>query len=163
MYDFFAKAAAIILADEGVFSDQPGDPGGATKWGIARNEHPEITDAQWAAWTQADSLAMYRAQYWDNNQCGAMPWPWALAVFDGEVNQGSVVKLAQVSLGLSPDGVVGVVTLAAMASASTELLDLFFAGRAIAYIADKQFPQDGRGWFKRLFNTRSQAAVVPTT
>lgn len=157
----FDAAVRIILAAEGVYSNDPQDAGGETKWGISRVAHPEIPDATWATFTQADALAIYRSQYWDANRCNAMPWPWALAVFDGSVNQGSVVALAQNALGVRVDGVIGPDTLGAMQVAAPELLDQFFAGRAIAYVASRNFPKYGRGWLKRLFAVRSACAVTP--
>jgi len=163
MPDYFNQAAAIVLADEGVFSDQAADPGGATKWGVARNAHPEITDAQWTAWTQSDSLSLFQTKYWDANQCGSMPWPWALSVFDGAVNQGDVViGWAQAALGLPTDNVVGQHTLAAINSASDEDLRIFLTLRLLSYTHDSAFSTYGKGWFKRVIGTAMLAAMTPS-
>jgi len=165
MTDFFQAAAQLILTLEGVYSDDSNDPGGETKWGIARAAHPEIPDATWASFTRDDALTIYRAQYWDAHRCGAMPWAWALAIFDGSVNQGSVIALAQNTLGVHIDGKIGPETLDAMAvdatGGATERLDMFFAGRAVSYVALKDFPKYGRGWFKRLFAVRAACAAQP--
>lgn len=161
MDDLFPQAVAIILTLEGVYSNDPSDPGAETKWGIARAEHPEIPDATWASFTRDDALAIYRNKYWDANRCGEMPWPWALCVFDGEVNQGSVIALCQRCLGVKVDGIVGSGTLVAMAISPDENLNLFMALRAKAYIALPRFPYDGDGWFKRLFAVRAAAALPP--
>ena len=151
MVDFFGPASALIFGEEGLYSNQPQDPGGETKWGVARAEHPEITDAAWAAWMRADSLALLRTKYWDAHRCGEMPWRWALGVFDGEVNQGSTVKLAQWALGVSPDGEVGPATLAAMAMENAdEAFRGFLAMRLMRYAADRNAATYEKGWFKRV-------------
>jgi lysozyme family protein len=163
MADYFNAAVHIVLEEENVFSDSANDPGGQTKWGIARNRHPEIPDADWAAYTKDDAIALYRKGYWDANRCGEMPWPWALCVFDGEVNQGSVIAVAQHALGLPRvDGVIGPATLAAMQTATDEHLAMFLALRVKSYIALPKFPYDGVGWVKRTFNVALRAHVVPT-
>ena len=149
----FDKAVEIVLEAEGVFSNQVNDPGGETWYGIARKSHPNIP---WPP-SKAQAIEIYQTQYWDTNQCDSMPWPWALAIFDGEVNQGSVIKVAQTVLGLRPDGVVGPQTLKAIQGATQEQLNFFFAGRALSYIALGTFPSFGKGWLKRLFNIRANA------
>ena len=161
MTDYFAAAARIVLTLEGVYSNQAVDPGGETKWGVARKEHPEIGDAQWADWTQADSVALFRAGYWDAHRCGEMPWPWALAIFDGEVNQGSVIRLAQQALGISDDGSIGPQTLAAIARATPEQFQIFMALRLLSYTHDSAFAADGKGWFKRVVAIAMDAAGPP--
>lgn len=163
MADLFAAAVAIVLPEEGPYSLSPGDPGGETKWGISRAAHPEIPDATWATFTRDDALAVYRIKYWDKNQCGAMPWCWALAVFDGEVNQGSVVAMAQTAMRLSlADGIVGPATLAAMAGAPQYDFEQFLGLRLLAYVNDSQFSSDGLGWFTRIINVAMNAALQPS-
>lgn len=161
MTDFFPQAEQVTLVDEGVYSNDPNDPGGETKWGIARKRHPEISDAAWALWTARDSMALYRSGYWDRHRCGDMPWAWALAVFEGEINQGDVIRLLQRCLGLKTDGAVGDVTLKALSVVSSNKLDEFFSARAFAYIADNGFPQYKTGWFNRLFKCRALCAIQP--
>lgn len=161
MIDHFQPACAIIFGEEGPYSDARNDPGGETKWGVARNEHPEITDLQWFAWTQADSANLLRTKYWDAYRCGEMPWAWALAVFDGAVNQGSVISLAQLALGVAVDNVIGPATLAAMTADTGEKLELFLARRAQKYVVTNGYQIDGRGWLKRLFNVARMGAIRP--
>ena len=157
--DYFPAAAAIVLEAEGVFSDDASDPGGETVYGIARKSHPNLSP--WPP-TKDQAIAIYRADYWDAHRCGEMPWQFALAVFDGEINQGSVIKALQTALALRADGVVGEATLHSMTYASAEeSLNLFFAARAMAYIALPGFPIYGKGWLKRLMNVRGQAAITP--
>lgn len=151
MNDMFLPAVSIIFPEEGPYSLQPGDPGGETKWGTARNKHPEIPDDKWANWTKQDSLGLFRVEYWGKNRCGEMPWRWALGVFDGAINQGGVIRLAQRSLGLARiDGIVGPSTLSAMLHSNDWQFANFMALRAKAYIPLPLFPKDGNGWFTRI-------------
>lgn len=154
MTDMFAAAVAIVLPEEGPYALDAGDPGGETKWGIARNAHPEISAEDWAAFTRDDAIDLYRAQYWTAHDCDAMPWRWALAVFDGAINQGdAAVKLAQEALGVPEDGNIGKQTLDAIAKAGDEQFEMFLALRARAYAFNGgEFIRFGKGWLKRLFN-----------
>ncbi|MDE2105383.1 MAG: hypothetical protein KGL39_49610 [Patescibacteria group bacterium] len=160
--DYFPDALAIVFPEEGPYSNTSGDAGGQTKWGVAHNMHPEITDAQWAVWTKADSEIVLRKQYWDAHRCGEMPWPWALAVFDGVVNQGGIaIKYAQEALGISADGIVGMDTLDSIEQASNENFHTFLALRLLAYTKDGGFNVDGKGWFKRVINIAMAATADP--
>lgn len=158
MTDYFPAAVKIVLEDEGTFADDANDPGGATYYGIARASHPEI------AWppTKDQAIALYRQEYWDQVRCGDMPWAWALAVFEGQVNQGDVIRPMQRCLSVTVDGKVGDATIHAASCASSYLLDKFFAARAIAYIADANFNTYRVGWFARLFKCRALCAVTPS-
>ena len=152
--DFYPTAARLILDKiEGPDSDDPRDPGGLTRFGIALNEHPELTRAQLLAFTKDDALAFIRQKYWDAHRCGDMPWAWAIAVFDGVVNQGAVVDLAQKALGTKPDGLIGPATLNLMSgtmSDDDDALRMFLALRLMRYAADKDATTYEKGWFKRV-------------
>lgn len=162
MTDLFPAAAAVVLAEEGVYSDDPVDPGQETKWGISRAAHPEIPDATWQTFTRDDALAIYRAQYWDAHRCGEMPWPWALGVFDAVVNQGhAAVGLAQDALRVAQDGAIGPETLAAMATAPRDDFEDFLALRLESYARDAKFETYARGWFKRVVNIAMAATAPP--
>ncbi len=162
--DWFPAASKIVLALEGVYSDQAGDLGGETKWGVARNKHPEIPPEKWNAWTQADSVALFKAQYWDKHRLGELPWHWALAIFDGQINQGSVIGLAQSAVSggnIEIDGVMGDHTIAALKTADDEALDIFLALRGLRYTMAPGFSKDGKGWLKRLARIARATAVTP--
>jgi lysozyme family protein len=161
MDSYFVPISKIVLADEGVYSNDPRDSGGETKWGIARAKHPEISADAWAKFTQNDALKIYYDQYWTPNRCGEMDWRWALGIFDGAINEGSVIKLAQRALGIKVDGVVGPEVLAGMAHSSDEQFALFIAKRLKSYIPLPLFPNDGDGWFKRVANIAYLAGKGP--
>jgi lysozyme family protein len=145
--DLFALASAIVLEEEGVFSNDPGDPGGETWFGLARASHPDMTP--WPP-TKEQALQCYRAEYFDAHRCGEMPAHWAVAIFDAVVNPcGPVIQWAQRALGVKGDGSIGAVTLAAMSGTfADESLDLFMTMRVEGYL--KQ-PNYETGHIRRLF------------
>lgn len=157
MTDLFPSAAAVILESEGVFSDLRNDPGGSTYFGIARASHPDIP---WPP-TKDQALAIYRSQYWDPHRCGEMPWAWALAVFDGVVNQDlGVLRLAQLALRITEDGAIGSATIHAMGAAPADDFGAFLSLRADAYYKSHGYPAFGHGWFARLIRV-AQAGEHP--
>jgi lysozyme family protein len=160
MTDFFPAAVSIVLEAEGIFSNDPADPGGETYYGLSRIANPELEP--WPP-TKDRAIAVYRKKYWDAHRCGEMPWSWAISVFDAFVNQGNVTKLMQNVLGLRQDGILGDATIAAIEKAPVDLLNLFFAGRAFSYIANSNFPTFGKGWLKRTYAVRAAAAVTPSS
>lgn len=157
--DFFESAFALVVSVEGGASHDLSDPGGATKFGISQRAYPALDIARL---TLEEAKALYRRDYWDAHRCGLMPWAWALAVFDGAVNQGDAVTLLQRALGTAQDGVVGAETLALLSQADPEAFPTFLALRAERYAATHGFPVYGRGWLKRLF-VIAQAAEHPPT
>lgn len=149
----FALACAIVLEEEGVFSDDKQDPGGETWYGLARAAHPNL--APWPP-SKDQAIAIYRAEYFDRHRCGEMPTHWAVAIFDAVVNPcGPVIEWAQRSLGIIGDGTVGPGTLAAMtARFADEAFDLFLTLRAEGYL--KQ-PVYETGHVRRLFAVQRKA------
>ncbi|HXQ51151.1 MAG TPA: glycosyl hydrolase 108 family protein [Stellaceae bacterium] len=157
MADFDA-AFALVAGAEGGYVRDPADPGGETKFGISKRSYPALDIA---GLTRDDAKAILRRDYWDKHRCGEMPWRWALAIFDGAVNQGSVVAAAQRVLGLDPDGAVGTRTLAALAGAGDETFHAFLAARAARYARDREFARFGDGWLTRLFRVAQAAEHAP--
>lgn len=118
-----AEIVDRIIADEGGerFTDNPADPGGATKWGITARGLAECWDRMPSReeirdLTLEDARSFYR---WlmEESRVARIPNPIVRWVtFDAVVNSGRVqgVKLLQRALGTKPDGVIGPVTLAAV-------------------------------------------------
>ena len=118
----FNPAFEKMLHDEGgmQLTDIPGDRGGMTYAGIARNPNP-----QWAGWALVDrkefggqltSLVreFYRQNYWDRIRGDELTHQEiAETIFNFGVNTGVgvAVKLAQVIVGAAPDGGIGPKTL----------------------------------------------------
>ena len=142
-------AVNLVLKIEGPMSDDSYDPGGLTKYGIAKAFHPNVDVANL---TEAQALDIYRTEYWLAHKCDQMPFPVNIIVFDGEVNQGNYgAEALQLSLGVTPDGNIGPVTLAALKNRDPwELASWVIAYRALQYVRDSLFYIDGKGWMRRL-------------
>ena len=91
------------------------DPGGVTKFGIAKNANPNV-DVPNLTWSQAQDI--YYNKYWLASSCDKMPGRIAALHFDTCVNNGisRAGKMIQSAIGVVPDGVVGPDTLANLAN-----------------------------------------------
>ncbi len=157
----FEEAVAIIIHHEGgaTITDDPADPGGLTKYGISQRAHPDV-DIRGLTYAQAAEI--YRRDYWDRLRCGDMPAGIDLAVFDCGVNQGVgfAAKAIQRDAGARPDGIVGPLTLAAIARRHPEdLLTDFMARRMKRYASVSHAPRFMRGWSRRCFDIHRRAVI----
>lgn len=96
------------------YVDDPLDRGGETKFGIAANANTDL-DITNLTWAQAK--AVYYDRYWVAGSCERLNSRVAILHFDGCVNHGVIraKKFLQTSIGVKPDGIVGKVTLQALA------------------------------------------------
>lgn len=64
---------------DGAMTNDPKDPGGLTKFGVAQASHPNIDLKQL---TLAGALEIYHLEYWQKYQLDTLPFPFSVAVFD---------------------------------------------------------------------------------
>lgn len=118
----FEPAFEEMIADEGgyLLHEIPGDTGGMTYAGIARNKNP-----QWAGWPLVDrkefggSLTgmvreFYRAEFWEKmrgNEIANQDVASTIFNFGVNAGMGMAVKLAQIVVGATPDGGIGAKTV----------------------------------------------------
>jgi len=117
----FGPAFEKMIHDEGGYqlTDIPGDRGGQTYAGIARNANP-----QWAGWQFIDRKdfgsatplvrEFYKTNFWDRIRGDQLSVQTvAETIFNFAVNTGVGVasKLAQVIVGVAPDGAIGAKTI----------------------------------------------------
>lgn len=163
----FLEADGVILEMEGITANDRQDPGGETKWGIARVRHLEITDQAWAALTFEQARNIRKIGYWVPSRCGDMPWELALVVYDDSINHGGrgAARRLQLALGVSPDGVLGSKTLAALPRPATrpmqDLIFRFMLLRAIAYSQDSDAARFLPGWLNRLVKVYAYSLGAP--
>ena len=81
----FKKSLAFVLKWEGVYSFDPSDPGGETKWGISKRYHPDLDIKNL---TPEQACDIYAKEYWDTTGCDNIPFPLCTVVFDTAVNCG---------------------------------------------------------------------------
>lgn len=147
----FERAFAIVVGEEGGYVNDPRDPGGETKFGITKRDHPE---RDISALTLDDAREIYRSGYWAEAKCDSFPWPLCAYVFDAAVNQGAdtAIRLLQKTVGTAQDGTWGPVSAKKLAVKDPhETASLYLADRALRYTGTRNFDHFGRGWLKRLF------------
>ena len=126
----FTPAFEKMIHDEGGYqlTDIPGDRGGQTYAGIARKPNPG-----WAGWQHIDRKdfgaatplvrEFYKANFWDRVRGDDIKeQAVAETIFNFAVNTGVgvAVKLAQVIVGVAPDGAIGAKTIERLYICSAE-------------------------------------------
>jgi len=143
----FDPAFQKVLHDEGGFklTDIPGDRGGMTYAGIARNANPD-----WPGWNLVDHKEFgevltdmvrkfYKFNFWDRIRGDDLTnQSVAENIFNFSVNTGLGVaaKLAQLIVGTAPDGAIGPATIEKLNSVDAEAFKKAYALAKIARYAD---------------------------
>ena len=134
----FQACLKHVLAMEGGFTNDPSDHGGATNWGItaatlAHWRGHQVTAADVGAIQPEEARAIYHANYWNTVRGGELPGGVDLVVFDISVNSGPgrAVRVLQEVVGVAADGLLGPVTLRAVAALpAAEIVDRLDASRS---------------------------------
>ncbi|MBZ6417118.1 MAG: glycoside hydrolase family 108 protein [Methylobacterium sp.] len=164
----FERALPLVLAHEGGWSDDPADPGGATKLGVTIGTLSlwlgrPATKAEVKALTVATVAPIYRRNYWDTVQADALPPGLGYALFDFAVNSGkkrAVIGL-QRALKVADDGRLGPLTLAAVATHKpADLIDALCDGRLAFLRALSTWLRFGKGWARRVEEVRKAALAM---
>jgi lysozyme family protein len=161
----FDASLAFVLQQEGGWSDDARDPGGATQKGITfrifQNWFPRTTTNDLRNICDDDVARIYRGDYWDVMGCDNLPSGIDLMVFDFGVNAGPArsVGYLQVVVGTHRDGDDGPLTQAAAARMATTDVITKLNGLQIAhYRALPTFDRFGNGWLAR--SSRRVAAAL---
>jgi len=132
----FERALVRTGAEEGRYSNDPGDPGGETYRGVSRNRWPELSlwsivdrakrRADFPECLDADPVLrelvdeFYLARFWRPLRCSELPEEIALELYDSGVNVGTSIAPWLLQGGLhaageeiTVDGNLGPATLAA--------------------------------------------------
>lgn len=167
----FDKCLPLLFADEGGYCNDPGDPGGPTKWGIIYADLVAYDGLPRAAATsdrikavqcvdQAKAAAVYKAKYWDALRCDDLPAGVDYAVFDYGVNSGiaRAARVLQSIVGVKADGIIGGMTLAAVARMSpTKIIDALCDQRLSFLESLRTWRLFGRGWKSRVVHVHADA------
>jgi len=147
-------AIQATLRNEGGFSNNSNDPGGATNMGITQADMP---GQDISALTVAQAVAYYQEHFWKPFYSQILNQPVASKLFDLGVlfGVGTAVKILQSVLGVMDDGIFGAGTLQATNAAEpTGLLLLYKAAMvrraqavAVANPAESIFLT---GWERRI-------------
>ncbi|MBU6246482.1 MAG: hypothetical protein KGN77_01900 [Xanthomonadaceae bacterium] len=140
----------FTLASEGGLTNDAGDPGGLTNFGISQRAYPDLDIARL---NQNDAETIYRRDYWNKVAGDALPAGIDLMVFDMAVNAGigRSAEIFQRCLGVDADGVIGPATLAAVQCAAPgPLITAIGAAQLAFYQALPGWVEFGRGWAARV-------------
>ena len=164
----FDACMPFIFKAEGGYSDNPADPGGPTNFGItlatlrAYEGDPNLTADDVKTLTPAMAKEIYRTAYWNRMQCGALPAGLDLEVFDFGVNSGpsESVKTLQRLVGVTQDGSIGPITLAAVGQFNVGDLIGRFAQARLAFYQSLNMPEFEQGWATRVAQIQTAATKM---
>jgi lysozyme family protein len=109
--DDFLRWLAFMEREEGGWSDDPTDAGGATKYGISSRAHPTV---DLATLTREQAREIAKRDYWDVVRGDELGWPLNCVLADGAFHSGAprAVGWLQTELGVAVDGKLGEETMA---------------------------------------------------
>jgi lysozyme family protein len=156
----FLIAVERVLADEGGYSSNPADPGGATRFGISARAHPGLDIA---TLTREAAVNIYWREWWLRFGFAQLPAAAAAKTFDLSVNIGAAHAieclqraLRACGLPVKEDGVLGEDTVLASRRADPNALMAALRSELAAYyrlLAARQ-PRDQafiKGWLTRAY------------
>jgi lysozyme family protein len=144
---FFDAAYAIVVGEEGGYSDDPRDPGNWTGGKVGVGElKGTLGGISAAAYPEEDiknltperRKFLFKRDYWDKANLDAVSWEIALIEFDAAVNLGSGFEHT-------------------LHGTAVEIA----AERAMRYAENKNLQTYGKGWFIRLFDIFKKAQTTP--
>ena len=164
----FENVLALVLRDEGGFSNDPRDPGGMTNLGVTKRVWEgfvghAVDEAAMRALTPADVTPLYRQNYWNRVHGDDLPAGVDYAVMDFAVNSGPsrAAKTLQRACGVTDDGAIGPATLAAVNSADPiTLIDAVCDGRLAFLQTLPSFPTFGHGWTNRVQRVKTASGQM---
>ena len=154
--DAFEQAFEYTMGFEGwsETTNDPDDPGGLTKFGVSKTNHPNVDVANL---TLDGAKAIYRKGYWDaikGDQIAS--GRVAIKFFDMAVNMGTkrATKMVQEALGdmgrsVAVDGVMGPKTLEALNGVDDDVLFVFLVPLLEAFYRGLGKPKYIKGWLRR--------------
>lgn len=160
----FDDAFTALIGNEGGFVDNKADPGGATRWGVTeRVARANGYTGDMRALPIDTARMIAKRVYWDPLHLDEFDPRIAFQMLEANYNGGFTVKWAQMGAGVSPDGKLGPITIAAIKVADPQKFCLIFIGQRLAYLASlKTWPNFGRGWSNRIARCLARAAGQAT-
>ena len=134
----------IVLAYEGDYSDDPGDPAGATQFGIKIGtlrdwRHDDgLTAEDVKKLGRDEACEIYRTRYWNVLRCDDLPLGVDLVAFDFGVNAGTgrSAKMLQQVVGAADDSSIGDATIAATKAMAPRDVIKEMSNRRLDYYRD---------------------------
>lgn len=156
----FETAVNRTIGFEAGYVNDPQDPGGETKWGICKRDHPDLDIKNLA---RDAAVRLYQVEKWEPMPAAIRAVP-ALAVeaFDSSVHHGlgNTVRFVQTALGVAPDGNFGPLSAAALAAQPAVAVVLRFLAQRLRFMTLlSKFDTYGRGWSRRVAGCIEYAAT----
>jgi lysozyme family protein len=150
----FDEAIERVLAAEGGYTNDPGDPGGETQWGISKRSYPDVNIL---ALTREEAKNIYKRDFWEPvaaffDASGFDASAMVFQMLDAAVNHGmdNAIRFLQRALGVVDDGHFGPVSRAAITLIPlADLHLLFIAERIEFFVRLSTFVKYGKGWMRR--------------
>ena len=170
------KSFELMLKSEGGYSDDQRDSGnhlpdgreGSTMLGVTQYNWEnwaghEVTQDQMKKLTPEDVKPFYKKKIWDVCRCDELKSGIDYLVFDFAVNAGcgGSAKVLQTAVGVTPDGGIGPITLAAVnALPEAELIEKFSQAKENFYRGLGNFNVYGEGWLNRVADVKLKATSM---
>jgi lysozyme family protein len=106
---------------------------------------------------------LYKRKFWDACKCDELPSGIDYLVFDFAVNAGvgRSAKILQTAVGVTPDGGIGPITVAAVnAIPEAELIEKFSQAKEDFYRSLNTFDTFGKGWLNRVAAVKIKANTM---
>ena len=156
-----------MLAHEGGYVNHPQDPGGMTNLGVTKRVWEEwlgrpTNEKEMRALTPTMVKPLYKRKYWDAIRADELVDGVDYCVFDVAVNSGvgRAIKFLQQSVGATPDGGFGPITMALVKKAESDpvnLIELYCARRMEFLQSLRTFETFGKGWSRRVAEVKEKA------
>lgn len=160
----FIKGSAGRIPEDVTWEDVPGDDGGVTKWGVDAASHPQFTIDYIKNMTEQQALDQYYVE-WRAQGIDKLPHYIAEVVHDTFTTGGHPVIWLQEVIGVTADGAMGPLTVAAVAQCDARKVAISFLTKRDAYFSalansiahDAKFRE---GWLNRDKNLRKYLGLA---
>lgn len=159
MKNNFESVMKWVGTSEGGYVNHPRDPGGATDRGITQRTYDAWQDSQRQPRRPVKGIgkgtaeAILKQQYFDTVSFDELPSGLDYAVVDYAINSGpgKAVKELQQIVGVTADGVMGLLTLAAIGRRDTTKLIIALCEQRMRFLRRlATWSTFGRGWTTRV-------------
>lgn len=167
----FEACLAEVLRHEGGWSHHPKDPGGATMKGVTLKTYSkwlgrEASLEELRTIPHAHLTKIYGAGYWDAIRGDELPQGVDLCLFDFAVNSGArrASLVAQTVAGVTPDGVLGPKSVAALQGGECSSLIGDICAARLAFLRGlPTWDTFGKGWTRRVNDVESKGRSMCAT
>ena len=161
----YDAAMVRVFADEGGYTNDPKDPGGATNWGITifdarKYWNPNATDADVKAMPKDVAAAIYRSHYAEPIRYNDLPAGFDYSVFDAGINSGvgRAIPWASKAIGIDSKVLNDIVVQSNATVDKVSMIQKYWAIRLAFLHGLGTWSHFGGGWGKRCAN--GEAAAV---